>query len=81
MRRYDDIGRILTGDHDATAEAGVAWVHELCEALKIPPLASYGIGGVDVPVLIEKATAASSMKGNPIDLTPDEMREIIGNAM
>jgi hypothetical protein len=30
-----------------------------------------------MPLLIEKASAASSMQGNPIELIPDEMREIL----
>ena len=81
LRRYDEIARILTGDDKATASGGVAWVQELCQTLRVPPLASYGMTQADFPVLIEKASAASSMQGNPIKLTPDEMQEILAGAL
>ena len=79
--RYDEIARILTGNDKATADGGVAWVQELCQALQVPSLASYGMTQADFPVLIEKASTASSMQGNPIELTPDEMREILAQAL
>jgi alcohol dehydrogenase class IV len=81
LRRYDEIARILTGDDKATASDGVAWVQELCQALQVPSLASYGVTQADFPVLIEKASASSSMQGNPIKLTPDEMQEILAGAL
>ena len=81
LHRYDEIARILTGNERATANDGVAWVQELCQALHVPSLASYGVTEEDFPVLIEKASVASSMKGNPIMLTPDEMREILMRAL
>jgi alcohol dehydrogenase class IV len=81
LRRYDEIARILTGDERATADDGVAWAGELCRALRIPSLASYGVTEEDFPLLIEKASVSSSMKGNPIVLTTDEMWEILTRAM
>jgi alcohol dehydrogenase class IV len=79
--RYDEIARILTENDKATAADGVAWVQELCQALQVPSLASYGVTPADLTVVIEKASAASSMQGNPIQLTPDEMREILTQAL
>jgi len=35
----------------------------------------------DIPDLVEKAAQASSMKGNPIVLTPQELRRIIEGAI
>jgi len=81
LRCYDEIARILTGNGNARADDGVVWVRELCEALQVPPLAFYGVTPEDFPALIEKASVASSMKGNPINLTPDEMREILTRAL
>jgi len=77
LRRYDEIARILTGHAGAAAADGVTWVHELARALRIPPLASYGVTPQDADALVEKASAASSMRGNPIKLTPDEIKEIL----
>jgi alcohol dehydrogenase class IV len=81
LRRYDEIARILTGNDKSTADDGVAWVQELCQALQVSSLASYEMTPGDFPVLIEKASAASSTQGNPIKLTPDEMREILTRAL
>jgi alcohol dehydrogenase class IV len=81
LHRYDEIARLLTGNKKATADDGVAWVGELCRALRIPSLAAYGMTEDDFPLLIEKTSVSSSMKGNPIQLTPDEMREILHRAL
>jgi alcohol dehydrogenase class IV len=79
--RYDEIARIVTGHPDATALDGVAWVQELCRTLQIPPLAHYGMRVTDIPALAANAAQASSMKGNPIALTPDEMQDILKQAL
>ncbi len=81
LRRYDDIARILTGNDMATAADGVAWVQGVCETLAVPPLSSYGLTRESFPPLIEKAAKASSMQGNPIPLTDDEMVEILERAL
>ena len=77
LRRYDEIAQLLTSNPRAAADDGVAWVRELCAALKIAPLRSYGVKTSHFLVLIEKAAAASSMKGNPIPLSPPELRGIL----
>lgn len=77
LGRYDEVARLLTGRPQAGAEDGVQWVCELCAALSIPPLRAYGVTLEHVPVVCEKAAAASSMKANPIPLTNEELREIL----
>jgi alcohol dehydrogenase class IV len=47
----------------------------------VPPLSSYGVTEEDFPLLIEKASVSSSMQGNPIKLTREEMGEILVRAM
>ena len=78
--RYEEIAQLVTGNAHALAEDGIEWVHELCNALHVPPLGSYGITEADYAALIEKAAVASSMQGNPIKLTADEMHEILVQA-
>ena len=81
LGRYDEIARILTGNQKAVADDGVSWVQALCQALRVPSLASYGMTEADWPAVIEKSAAASSMRGNPIELTSDELREILERAV
>lgn len=81
LRRYDEIARLLTGNPTAQAADGVAWVQDLGAALNVPPLATYGVTEADFPALIESAAAASSMQGNPIKLTSDELHEILSLAL
>ena len=81
LRRYDEIARILTGNAGATAGDAVKWVQELCDALQVPALAQYGMTAADIPVVVEKAAKASSMKGNPLALTTEEFTEILERAL
>ncbi|MGC8878459.1 MAG: iron-containing alcohol dehydrogenase [Anaerolineae bacterium] len=81
LPRYDEIARILTGNPQSVAADGIAWVHELCQTLQIQPLSAYGLTRDDIPKVVERGAAASSMKGNPIPLTPEEMTEILTRAL
>ena len=81
LHRYDEIARLLTGDTRATARDGIRWVEELARALRVPPLSAYGMTPADVPDVVERAAAASSMKGNPIVLTREELAEILTAAL
>ncbi len=81
LRRYVEMACLLTGKAQAHAEDGIAWARETCAALGIPSLGRYGLTRDDVPVLCEKAAAASSMKGNPIPLTTTELKEILEQAI
>jgi alcohol dehydrogenase class IV len=79
--RFDEIGRLLTGNPAAVGEEGVTWLMNLCQAMEIPSLGSYGLTHTDFPALIEKAIVSSSMKGNPVPLTEVEMAEILKRSM
>jgi alcohol dehydrogenase class IV len=81
MTRYDEVARLMTGRPHATAPDGVAWIAALCQNLEIPPLRTYGVAENDLALLVEKAAQASSMKGNPIVLTEEELREIVSRAL
>jgi alcohol dehydrogenase class IV len=80
LRRYEELARLLTGDDTARLEDGAQWLHKICSALQVPPLETYGLSKSDFPVLVQKASVASSMQGNPIKLTDDEMHEILDRA-
>jgi len=80
LAHYDEIARVLTGKATAQAAEGVAWLQDLCAELKVPPLGQFGLREQDFPMVVEKAKKSSSMKGNPIELTDDELMEILENA-
>lgn len=75
--RFDEVARLLTGRPAATAEDGEAWVAGLVASLEIPGLGRYGITANDVPAVVAQSMQSSSMKGNPIELTPAELSEIL----
>jgi alcohol dehydrogenase class IV len=76
LARLREVAGLVTGRADATIEDGVAWLSELRAALEIPGLARHGLEPARIPELVAKARAASSMRGNPIVLTDDELTEI-----
>jgi alcohol dehydrogenase class IV len=81
LARLAEVAALVTGRAEATIADGVAWVAALARALEIPGLATYGLTLARVPELVGKARAASSMKGNPIALTDDELAEIATSSL
>ncbi len=79
--RYDELATILCGDSSARAEDGVRWVDGLCHTLQVPGLSAYGMTHADLPGLVEKAERASSMRGNTLTLTREELTEIAERAL
>jgi alcohol dehydrogenase class IV len=75
------LAALLTGNPHANADAGVEWVRKLVADLPIPKLGAYGLSEADVPDLVAKAAQASSMKANPIVLTPGELAETLRLAL
>ena len=74
LGRLSDVAVWLSG-HEAP-EAAIEWIRETCRELGIPGLSAYGMRHSDLSILVGRARVASSMKGNPIELTDDELFEI-----
>ena len=81
LRRYDEVARLVTSSATATAEAGVEWVRKVVADLRIPSLSHYGLKPEHTAGLVQKASQASSMKANPITLTPEELAGILEQAL
>jgi alcohol dehydrogenase class IV len=77
LRRYREVAVMLTGKANAQALDGVHWLEELLQTFSIPMLSSYGLKSSDIQEVAEKSSRSSSMAGNPIQLTPDELYEIL----
>jgi alcohol dehydrogenase class IV len=80
LSRFVELGRLLTGLPDTTDDDVIAWLGELVADLAIPPLRTHGLSPADFPGIVDRARVASSMQGNPVALTPDEIQEILERA-
>ncbi len=80
LRRYQEAAVILTGDSKARPEDGVEACERLRKELEIPPLSELGVKKEDFDLICEKASKASSMKGNPMELTLGELKGILEKA-
>ncbi len=81
LERFTEMSQLLIGNQGSRAEDGIQRLHELCASLKVPPLATYGVTESDFPEIIVQAKKASSMKGNPIELTDRELVRIMELAL
>ena len=81
LDRFAEVARLLTGDPSARAEDGIEWLRDLCSALGIRGLSTYGVREADFPEIIAAAGKSSSMKGNPIGLTEQECSGILMRAL
>ncbi|MGD9133854.1 MAG: iron-containing alcohol dehydrogenase [Desulfobacterales bacterium] len=77
LERYNELARILTRSAKARAKDGISWVRDLCQTLQIESLADLGLNKADFTAVVAKSQKASSMQGNPICLTEDELLEIL----
>ncbi|MBU4213930.1 MAG: iron-containing alcohol dehydrogenase [Actinobacteria bacterium] len=77
LGRYREAARILTGNPSAQPDDGVRWVRETARALRVRPLAALGLASAAHGAATDAALRASSMAGNPVQLTRDEVLEIL----
>jgi alcohol dehydrogenase class IV len=80
LDRYTEAARCLTGQPAASIEDGLAWLRETITMLGIPGLAAFGIGPADADDVAFKAARSSSLQGNPVTLSHDELRAVILSA-
>jgi alcohol dehydrogenase class IV len=81
LARYAEVARILTGDPDAAPDDAVTWIDDLVRDFAIPGLARYGLGEDVMAGVVAGAKRASSMRGNPIELTDEELGAILRAAV
>ena len=81
LSRYAEAARLVTGSHTADESVLYTWCDAMSEEFQIPRLHALGVQETDFDEIIRKAASASSMKANPIQLTTDELREILAMAL
>ena len=79
--RFSEIARLMTGKETSHPADGVGWLQSLCEEFDIPPLSQYGLSQQMIPAIAAQAGKASSMKGNPIELSESELSNILEQAL
>ncbi len=81
LDRYAEAARVLTGNPAAAIEDGVAWIRETVALLAIPGLATFGIGPDSAGDIAAKALRSSSMQGNPVALSQEDLSAILLQAL
>lgn len=81
LARFDEVARLVTGNPAARAADGVEWIQALAEDLQVPALCEFGLAESDFEEVIAKSKPAGSMKGNPVVLSDDELKEILSRAL
>jgi alcohol dehydrogenase class IV len=81
LARYTEIAGILTGNPAVAVEDGIAWIRDTVGLLEIPRLAAFGLSTQDAGDVAAKAAGSSSMQGNPVVLSDDDLRVILLDAI
>ena len=81
LAKYREVARIITGSMNADLSGGLQWINDLSMQMLVPGLEDFGITESDFPAIVEKAKNASSMKGNPIQLTDGELTDILATSL
>lgn len=80
LARYGEIAKLISEVTEKTVDGLVKWVQNICSVLKVPPLSEFGLKESDFQTVVAKSQKSSSMKGNPITLTDDELTAILEKA-
>jgi alcohol dehydrogenase class IV len=75
------IGRILLDSDSHEIDKTVKYLEDLGRKLKIGGLQSYGVNAKDFPSIIEHSLTSSSMKGNPVALSKEQIKRILEKAL
>jgi alcohol dehydrogenase class IV len=80
LKRYQEVAQRILGSSAKPSDL-VTWLKELSQDLEIPSLSHWGLTPAHIPEIVNKAKNASSMKGNPITLTDEELSEVLRRAL
>ena len=75
LARYAEAGELLSGT--AGVDALLDWLAETVRVLEVPTIGQLGVTPEQYSQICTQAAASSSMKGNPIMLSADELEEIL----
>ncbi|MEP7291904.1 MAG: iron-containing alcohol dehydrogenase [Chloroflexota bacterium] len=81
LKRYTSAVQYMSGYKVSDPGKAANLLAQLTELMEIPPLRIYGIQQKDFAEIVEKSAKSSSMKGNPIVLTTEELTKILEKAL
>ena len=76
LARFAELAQMLTGSPGGPSDV-VDWALRTSEELGIGKLSGHGFSEDQIQELVPKAQVASSMKGNPVDLSPETLEIIL----
>lgn len=77
LDRYAEAAGLLTGRPDASVGDGLAWIRQTLTLLAVPGLAAFGLTAAQAGDIAAKALTSSSLRGNPVPLSQDDLEAIV----
>lgn len=77
LARLEELGQLLTGSDGAGAEDAFAWCDAVTKEIGIARLGALGLRREHFDDVVRRASRSSSMQGNPVVLTDQELLEIL----
>jgi alcohol dehydrogenase class IV len=81
IERYAEAAGLLTGKPGASVADGLAWIRKTLALLAVPGLAVFGFGVGQIDDVAAKALTSSSMQGNPVPLSRDDLKAVLLQAL
>jgi alcohol dehydrogenase class IV len=81
LERFAALARLLTGVPHALPADAVTFLRTLCGRLEVQPLGAFGVTPSRIAEIVAHARRASSMKGNPIELSDAELTQALAAAI
>ncbi|MFL3658991.1 MAG: iron-containing alcohol dehydrogenase [Opitutales bacterium] len=81
VRKFDEIALLLTDNPAAKGTYAIAWLDALIKDLPLKPISELGFDSDLIAEAADKASRSSSMKGNPVELSQADLREILQAAL
>jgi alcohol dehydrogenase class IV len=81
IERYAEAAGLLTGKPGASVADGLAWIRKTLALLAVSGLAAFGFGVGQIDDVAAKALTSSSMQGNPVPLSRDDLKAVLLQAL
>jgi len=80
IRRFSDLAALVTRGEQNEAQGLIEWVRRLVTAIGVRGVRRFGVLESEYGLIATRSLAASSMQGNPVPLSPDQVVAILRDA-